>query len=87
MDQKQQRQKEIEKELLVAAIIDAPATLLFALAVYAIFTPEDEVFLPILNNPTVVTSCLLVGGGAMLWAGYKLVMLLREKVRLHKLPG
>jgi hypothetical protein len=87
MDQKQQRQKEIEKELLVAAIIDAPATFLFALAVYAIFTPEDEVFLPILNNPTVVTSCLLVGGGAMLWAGYKLVMLLREKVRLHKLPG
>ncbi len=87
MNNKQQRLKAIDKELVIAGIVDAPGTLMFAAGLYATFTPAGEAFLPILNNPTVVTSCLVLGGGMMLWGGYKFVTLLREKVQLHKMPG
>ncbi|MBV2129744.1 MULTISPECIES: hypothetical protein [Arsukibacterium] len=87
MNNKQQRLKAIEKELIIAGILDVPGTLLFAAGLYATFTPEGEAFLPVLNNPTVVTSCLVFGGGMMLWGGYKLFTLLREKAQLLKMPG
>lgn len=87
MNNKHQRLKAIEKELVIAGILDVPGTLLFAAGVYAIFTPEGEAFLPVLNNPTVVTGCLVLGGGMMVWGGYKLFTLLREKTQLLKIPG
>lgn len=87
MNNKQQRLKAIEKELVIAGIIDVPGTLLFAVGLYATFIPAGEAFLPVLNNPTVVTSCLVLGGGMMLWGGYKLFTLLREKTQLLKMPG
>ncbi|KKO46647.1 hypothetical protein WG68_04995 [Arsukibacterium ikkense] len=87
MNNKQQRLKAIEKELVIAGILDVPGTLLFAAGLYATFSPDGVAFLPVLNNPAVVTSCLVLGGGMMLWGGYKLFTLLREKAQLLKMPG
>ena len=80
----EQRLKEIDREIVRVAIIDAPGTIMVGLGLYAIFGAKGDAFLPILNNQTIVTAMLAVGAAIMLWGGFKTISLTRERARLQK---
>ena len=84
---KEQRLKEIDREIVKVGIIDAPGTILVGLGLYAKFAARGDAFHPLLNDPSVVNIMLLVGGAIMVWGAYKVVSLSREKMRLSKPEG
>ncbi len=81
---KEQRIKEIDKEIAKVGIIDAPGTIMFGLGLYAKFAPEGNAFLPILNNQTIVNAMLALGSVIMIWGVYKTYTLVRERSQLSK---
>jgi len=80
---KQHRIEKIQKEIIKVAIIDAPASLMIGVGLYAKFI-EGELFLDLLNVPLVVNALLTFGGCITLWVAYKLLTLSREKAELQR---
>ncbi len=80
---KQRRIEQIDKQIIKLGIIDAPASVMLGLGLYATFT-EGELFLDILNNELLVTGLLGVGGGIMFLVLIKLASLSLEKSKLKK---
>ncbi|UCX06290.1 hypothetical protein ACRWQN_02730 [Shewanella sp. HL-SH8] len=71
--------KAIDRKMLMIAIIDFPGSLLFGLGLYGIFAGFDKNFLPMLADQQIIYAMILVGGGIMLWGGWKMLILAREK--------
>ncbi len=84
--QKQQRAKDINKQIIKVSLIETPGTLLFALGLYTKLSDSAEPVFPFLQDPAVVNSLILIGGAIMLWGTYKIIMLIQEKARLQKAP-
>lgn len=84
---KQQRIKEIDKEIAKVGIIDAPGAIMLGLGLYAKFYEDGDAFLPILNDQSFVNMILVFGAAIMLWGAYKTFILARERAQLQKEPG
>lgn len=84
---KEQRLKEIDREIVKVGIIDAPGTILVGLGLYGKFAAPGEAFHPLLNDVSAVNLMLVVGGAIMIWGAYKVFSLSREKMRLNKAEG
>lgn len=78
----EKRLKQIDKELKMAALIDAPGSVLVGVGLYGKFGANGDAFLPFLNNQNNVNIMLLVGGAIMAWGVFKLITLTREKTTL-----
>lgn len=85
--EKAQRIKEIEKEITKVGIIDAPGAIMVGLGLYAKFSANGDAFLPILNDSSVVNAMLAVGSAIMVWGGYRIYTLGREKAKLQNEPN
>jgi len=55
---------------------------MLGLGLYAKFAADGDAFHPLLNNDSVVNSMLVAGAAMMLWGGYKVFTLARDKARL-----
>ena len=82
--QNQQRIKDIDKQVIKITLLEAPGSLLFGVGLYAKFTDDGASILPILQDPAVVNSIIVVGAAIVLWGTYKILMLTQEKSRLQK---
>ncbi|MGR6873136.1 hypothetical protein ACU6U9_12685 [Pseudomonas sp. HK3] len=74
--------KAIEKQILMVSIMDIPGVILLGLGLYAKLGTQDDAFHPLLNDPNIVTSMLVLGSAIMAWGGYKIFTLSREKDKL-----
>ncbi len=84
---KEQRIREIDKEIKKVGIIDAPGSIMVGLGLYAKLAANGDAFLPILNDQSFVNMILVFGGAIMLWGAYKTFTLVRERARLQNEPG
>jgi len=82
--QVEDRIKAIDKEFLKVVVIDAPASMLVAIGLYAKFAADGDAFLPFLNNQNNVNIILGLGVGISAWCVYKIMTLGREKAALKK---
>lgn len=78
-DIQQTQIKAIERKMLMIGIIDLPGSLLFGLGLYGIFARFDDNFLPMLADQRIIYSMLAVGAAIMLWGGFSMFKLAREK--------
>ena len=78
--------KNIDKQIVMIAIMDTPGTILLGLGLYAKFGTNGDAFHPLLNDPNIVTSMLVLGSAIMAWGGYKMFTLNREKNKLTNTP-
>ena len=76
--------KKIDREIIKISIIDAPATLMVGLGLYAKFGASGEAFHPLLDNEPLVNIMLGVGAIIVFWGGYRVFTLGREKAKLIK---
>ena len=83
---KEQRIKEIDKQIAKVGIIDTPGAIMVGLGVYAKFIAEGDAFLPILNDQFFVNMILVLGAAIMIWGAYKTFTLARERARLQSEP-
>lgn len=74
--------KKIDKKIAITGIIDTPGVIMIGLALHAKFSANGKPMLDILNNPDVINIFFVLGGLIMVWGGYRVVTLTREKVRL-----
>ncbi len=72
----------IDKKILVARLADMPGTAIFLLAVYARFYTDGDAFLAFLNDSTTVDGMFIFGVVLMVWGGYKIFQLKRQRNRL-----
>ncbi|EPJ46479.1 MAG: hypothetical protein OFPII_20220 [Osedax symbiont Rs1] len=72
----------IDKKILVARLADMPGTAIFLLAVYARFYTDGDAFLAILNDSTTVDGMFIFGVVLMVWSGYKIFQLKRQRNQL-----
>mgnify|MGYP005839283601 FL=1 len=85
--QKQQRIKDIDKQVIKISLIEAPGSILFGVGLYSKFVGTDAAILPFLQDRAVVNSIIVIGAAIMLWGTYKILMLKLEKSRLQKAAG
>lgn len=64
-------------------LIDAPATIMVCLGLYAKFLTNSDAFHPLLNNESVVNTLLILDGTIIIWVGYKIFTLGRKKAMLN----
>ncbi|MDX2423837.1 MAG: hypothetical protein QNK43_14320 [Amphritea sp.] len=81
------KMKAIDKKIGRVAIIDLPGSIMVGLGLYAKFGANGDAFHPFLNNPNNVNIILTVGAAIMIWGGYKVITLAREKKRLAEEYG
>jgi len=82
--QKQQRIKEIDKQIITISIIETPGSIMFGVGIYSKFVGKGEAILPFLQDDTMVNSIIVIGAAIILWGTYKILMLKQEKARLQK---
>ena len=87
MIRQEQRVKEIEKQLVMTGIIDAPGTILTGLGLYGKFIAKGDAIHPILNNMAVVDTMIVVGVAIIVWCGNRFFGLIKEKSRLLNEQG
>jgi hydroxymethylglutaryl-CoA reductase len=78
----EQQIKDIDRQILKVSIMDAPGSILFGLGLYGKFAVNGDAFIPMLNEASIVNSCLAAGAAIMAWGGYKILTLSREKSQL-----
>ena len=78
----EQEVQQIDKQLLVARLVDMPGTIIFLMAVYARFYTEGDAFIAILNNNRIVDGMFVMGAGLMVMGGIKIYKLKRKRSRL-----
>ena len=78
------RLKELDRQIVMVGILDAPGSIMVGLGLYAKFAANGDAFLPILNNGTVVDIMLAAGTAIMVWGGYRVFTLAREKGELNR---
>ena len=83
-NQNKQRIKDIDKQVIKITLLEAPGSLLFGVGLFAKFTGDGGLILPLLQDQAVVNSILVIGAAIMLWGTYKILMLMQEKSRLQK---
>jgi threonine/homoserine/homoserine lactone efflux protein len=74
--------KEVEKDITKLSLIDASATIMLGLGLYAKFSTNGDALHPLLNNESVINTLLVVGASIMVWVGYKIFTLGRKKAML-----
>jgi hypothetical protein len=84
---KEQRIKEIDKQIAKVGIIDAPGSIMVGLGLYAKFIANGDAFLPILNDQSFVNMILVFGAAIMIWGAYRTFTLVRERARIQKEPS
>jgi threonine/homoserine/homoserine lactone efflux protein len=78
----EERIKDVEKDITTVSLIDAPATIMVGLGLYAKFSTNGDAFHPLLNNEFAINTLLVLGGTVMIWVGYKIFTLGRKKAML-----
>ncbi|RVU29334.1 hypothetical protein [Neptunomonas marina] len=76
------RIKEIDKKIRMQSLMDAPGSAMVGLGLYAKFAADGDAFHPLLNDATVVNAMLSVGAAIMIWGGYRIFALYRERRRI-----
>lgn len=82
MSSQAQRLAELNKKMIMVAVIDAPGAILFGLGMYAKFTGAAGELHPLLDNPNVITGMLVVGGAIMALGFYKTLSISRERRKI-----
>jgi len=80
---KQEELAHITKQIIKIQIIGAPGTIMFGLALYAIFGANGDAFHPLLNDMNIVYTLLGVGLLIMVWEFVIFLKLLGKKTRLQ----
>jgi hypothetical protein len=75
----------IDKKIMMVSIMDAPGSILVGLALYSKFATNGDAFHPLLNDPDVVNSMIVLGGVIMAWGAYKILTLSQAKRKLAKM--
>ncbi|HEX7027852.1 MAG TPA: hypothetical protein VF268_11470 [Gammaproteobacteria bacterium] len=83
----EKRMKEIDKKILMISIINLPGAIMFGLGLYAKFAVNGNAFIPLLNDQRVADALLVIGAVIMVWGGYQVFTLGREKARLVREGG
>jgi hypothetical protein len=81
---KQQEIENLDKKILVARLVDMPGTVIFLLAIYDKFYAEGDAFIALLNNSKMGEGMFIFGAVLMVWGGYKIFQLKRQKSQLLK---
>lgn len=76
--------RDIDKKLLLMAVLDTPGMLMLALWVYARFGSNDEPLHPLLANPLVVNGLLYAGVAIVVFCALQIVRLGLRKAELKK---
>ncbi|WP_394129374.1 hypothetical protein [Shewanella maritima] len=82
MSNVQSRIDQINKQMVLVAVMEAPGSLLFGLALYGTFVGFGDGFLPFLQNPMLINAMFGFGGVIMGWGMYKTIRLAAEKKRI-----
>ena len=80
----EERIAEIDKEMIKVSLIDTPGSIMVGLGLYAKFGSNGDAFHPLLNNESFVNGMLAIGAGIVIWGGYKILTLGREKAKLKQ---
>lgn len=80
----EERIKQIDKKIIKVSIIDAPGTMMLGLGLFAKFKGNPADLYPALGNPTVVNFMIVIGAVIMIWGGFKVFTLSKEKSQLKK---
>ena len=76
--------KNIDARIRKIAIIDSLPTAMLGLGLYAKFTPEGDMFHPLLEDPSNVTLLIVIGAVGIAICGIKLAALVIEKAKAKK---
>ena len=84
MNDNAQRLAQLNKEVMKVNLIDAPASVMVALGLYAKFAAKGHAFLPILDKPHFADYLIIAGLPVMVWCGIRIFKLSRERATLMK---
>ena len=74
----------INQSIIMFGAIDAIGTVLLGLGFYAKFGAQDNAFHPLLNNPTIVNTLIVVGAILMPLGSFKMMTLIKQKAGLKE---
>jgi hypothetical protein len=74
----------INQSIIMFGAIDAIGTVLLGLGLYGKFGARGDAFHPLLNDPAVVNTLIVVGAILMPLGGFKLMTLIKQKAGLKK---
>ncbi len=81
---KEQRIKEIEKEMAKLGLIDAIPMLMIGLGLYAKFSGDSEPVFEFLKNESTVNGMFILSVPVVLWCMYRAFKLTNERRMLEK---
>lgn len=74
--------KEIDKKITKVSVIEMPGSIMIGLGLYSKFSANGDAFHPLLNNESVVNIMIAIGVVIMIWGGYNIYTLSKEKMKL-----
>ncbi len=84
MSDKDARAQYIAKEMQKISIMDTPGVILVGLGLYGKFGANGNAFHPLLNDPDVINTMLIIGGCIMGYCAYRAIILVTNKKILDK---
>ncbi|NVK38383.1 MAG: hypothetical protein HWE18_10685 [Gammaproteobacteria bacterium] len=84
MSDKDARAQYIAKEMQKIGIMDTPGAILVGLGLYGKFGANGNAFHPLLNDPSIINTMLVVGGSIMAYCAYRAIMVVTKKQTLDK---
>ena len=81
---KQQRIKDIQKEILKYNLLDSVPMIMIGLALYAKFSGAEHLIFSFLENETVVNGMLILAIPVVIFCAVKIALLSFERMRLEK---
>lgn len=74
--------KQIDKKIVKASIINAPGSMMFGLGLFGKFAGNAANSYPFLSNPSTVNALLILGAVVMVWGGFQVFTLSKQKSQL-----
>jgi len=73
----------IDRKIMLIGIYDIPGIFAIAGGLLGKFGEPEEIPFEFLTNATITTALLILGGASILWFGYGLLSLTKEKMRIQ----
>lgn len=77
----------LRKSMSRIALLEAPGTILLALALYGKFGANGNAFHPALNDPAVTTGMAIIGGVIVAWGTLKAIAIARRIASIQRDAG
>jgi hypothetical protein len=73
----------IDRKIMMIGIYDIPGIFAIAGGLLGKFGEPDEIPFEFLTNTTITTALLIFGGVSVVWFGYGILSLTKEKMRIQ----